>query len=317
MMGTVHLFFYSLEKYSVGFSFVELLSLGNHWSVARYQNGEVEPWSVRLLIMWVYPAALLGGVCFATARRRLQKYISFAPLVPAALIGSVFAARAGLAFAAVCWLSGFFSIRYYETKGAYELFQRKLLVSMLTLVASGLIFFVAIDTLRIFEGGDGIKLRLDIPRISKYFFGSVPAFCAWFHFMHPEAPSWGAFTFSGVFDLLGIKQRQIGVYGDYLTLMGGEEINIYTIFRGLIEDFTPIGICIFGVLIGVISGIAPRLRCVGRVLIVAGYYALLLFSPLISLFAYNGLILAWLVSAVILGWRASDRLAEFRSPVPA
>ena len=48
----------------------------------------------------------------------------------------------------------------------------------------------------------------------------------------------GAYTFAGVFDLLGIKQRQIGVYEQYETLAGGEDTNIYTLLRGLIQDFT-------------------------------------------------------------------------------
>ncbi|HUA14859.1 MAG TPA: O-antigen polymerase [Verrucomicrobiae bacterium] len=310
LIGMIHLLLYSFEKYSLGFSLLSLLSLGHLWSVARYQNGELEPWSVRLLIMWVYPAALLAGICFATARRRLHKYASFMPLLPATLIGSVFAERAGLAFAVVCWLSGFFAVRYYETRGAYALFQRKLVIVMLSLVAGGLLFFVTIDTLRIFEGGDNVELRLDTPRISKYLFGSVPAFCSWFHYMHPEEPGWGALTFSGVFDLLGIKQREIGVYVDHVTLMGGEETNIYTMFRGLIEDFTLTGMCCFGILLGVVSGYASRLRQLGAILTLSGCYALLLFSPLISLFAYNGLILAWVVSALLLGWRRRPRTFE-------
>lgn len=315
MVGTVHLLIFSLEKYSLGFSPVELLSLGHLWSVARYANGESEPWSVRLLIMWVYPGALLAGICFAMARCRLHKYLSIAPLVPAALIGTLFAARAGLLFSVVCWLSGFLTIRYYENRGRYALFQRKLVVSMLTLMVCAFLFFVAIDTVRIFQGGDDVELRIDAPRIYKYFVGSVPAFSSWVHGAHVPKVTLGAYTFSGVFDLLGIKQRQLGVYEDYLTLAGGEDINVYTLFRGLIEDFTLPGACLFNVLLGAVAGNASRLRSTSRVLTLAGYYALILFSPITSLFTYNGLILAWAVAALVLGLRPHQRTLEADYPV--
>jgi hypothetical protein len=312
LAGTTYLLIYSLEKYSLGFSFLGLLSLGHRWSVDRYA-GEVEPWPVRLTIMWVYPAALLGGICCATARRRTHKYLSLAPLVPAALIGTLFAARAGLLFSTVCWLSGFLAIRYLEKGGRFALFQKKFVISMLVLVVCGFLFFVAVDTLRIFQSGDDMQVRIDSSRIYKYCFGSIPAFSNWLHFGRTTGAAWGAYTFSGVFDLLGIKQRQIGVYDDYLTLAGGEDVNIYTFLRGLIEDFTLSGACVFGVLLGIVAGNSARGRTTSHVLALAGYYAFVLFSPIISLFAYNGLILAWAVAALVLGFHLR-RTVELRRP---
>jgi len=71
----VPLLFVSLEKFSLDLSLLDLLSLGHRWSVVRYQ-GELEPWSVRLLIMWVYPAVLLAGIGFALARNRARKWLA-------------------------------------------------------------------------------------------------------------------------------------------------------------------------------------------------------------------------------------------------
>jgi oligosaccharide repeat unit polymerase len=314
MSGTMYLLVFSLQKYSLEFSPVALVSLGHLWSVARYQNGELEPWSVRFLIMWVYPAVLLAGVNFALAHRSIRKYVSFAPLIPAALIGSLFAIRAGLLFAVVCWLSGFFAVRHYGTKGHYALFQKKLVMSMVTLGLCGFCFFLGIDALRHFQGGGSdMEVTIDAPRLSKYFFGAVPAFSTWFHYNHPAQTSWGAFTFSGLFDLLGIKQRQIGVYQDYLILAGGEDINIYTMLRGLIEDFSIAGACLFGALLGLLGGLASKWKCTSGVLTLSAFYAMLLFSPLISLFAYNGLILAWTVGALVFRFRPRRRTLQARS----
>ena len=140
LVGCVHLLFVSLEKFSLTFSLLDILSLGHLWSAARYQNGEVEPWSVRLLIMWVYPAVLLAGISFALAPNRARKWLAVAPLLPAALIGTVFAARAGLLISLICWFSGFFAVRYRQSGGAYVLFQRKIVLFTSLLMVSGLLF---------------------------------------------------------------------------------------------------------------------------------------------------------------------------------
>ena len=313
LVGCVNLLFVSVEKFSLDFSLLDMISVGHLWSVARY-DGEVEPWSVRLLIMWVYPAVLLAGISFALAANRARKWLAVAPLVPAALVGTIFAARAGLLISLICWFSGFFAVRYRQTGGTYALFQRKLVLLSLTLAISGLLFFVAIDTVRRFEGGS-LEITTDVSRLNKYFLGSVPAFANWVHTSGEQEVTMGAYTFAGVFDLLGIKQRQLGVYEEFQTLAGGEDTNIYTLFRGLIQDFTLPGASLFGVLLGFVAGKAARSDSANHlpnVLVLAGYYAFIIFSPLSSLFTYNGLILAWGMAALVLGFRRRQRHLEAR-----
>jgi oligosaccharide repeat unit polymerase len=312
LVGCVHLLFLSLVKFSLDFSLLSMLSLGHLWSVARYQRGEVEPWSVRLLIMWVYPSVLLAGISFALAPNRARKWQALTPLVPAALIGTIFAARAGLLISVICWFSGLFAVRYRQTGGTYALFQRKLVLSLVLLIIGGLLFFVGIDTVRTFQGGD-LKVGTDAPRLSKYFFGAVPAFADWVHTSEEQGMTMGAFTFAGVFDLLGVRPREIGVYQELQTLAGGEETNIYTVFRGLIQDFTLPGGVLFGVLLGIVAGTAARPGSTNQlrnVMVLAGYYAFVIYSPVISLFVYNGLILAWGVAALVLGFRTHQRPLE-------
>jgi oligosaccharide repeat unit polymerase len=316
-LGCIRLMFTSFAKFSVDFSLMGLLSLGHQWSVERYSGG-LEPWSVRLLIMWVYPAVLLAGISFALARNRVQKWLAIVSLIPASLVGTVFAARAGLLISLICWLSGYFAIRHHQTGGTYTLFRKKFILLLSALVVGGVSFFMAIDTVRIFKGGN-LAVGTDLPRLSKYFLGSVPAFCDWVHGPKSQEITMGAYTFAGVFDLLGVKQRQVGLYERYETLAGGEDTNIYTLFRGLIQDFTLPGAMVFCILLGITAGYAASLEAknqVGSVLILAGYYAFIIFSPLSSLFTYNGLILAWFVAALVLGIRTRERGLDTRM-VPA
>jgi oligosaccharide repeat unit polymerase len=154
-----------------------------------------------------------------------------------------------------------------------------------------------------------------VSRLNKYFLGSVPAFANWVHTSGEQEVTMGAYTFAGVFDLLGIKQRQLGVYEEFQTLAGGEDTNIYTLFRGLIQDFTLPGASLFGVLLGFVAGKAARSDSANHlpnVLVLAGYYAFIIFSPLSSLFTYNGLILAWGMAALVLGFRRRQRHLEAR-----
>jgi oligosaccharide repeat unit polymerase len=258
--------------------------------------------------MWAYPAALLAGVAFALARNRAQKWLAILPLVPAALIGTIFASRGGLLISVICWFASLFAVRYRQSGGAYLLFQRKRLVSLFVLMLGGLVFFLLIDAIRGFQGDD-FGLSTDEPRLSKYFLGAVPAFSSWVHTANEQEVTLGAYTFAGVFDLLGIKQRQIGVYEEYVTLAGGESTNLYTLFRGLIQDFTLPGASLFGVLLGIVAGAAARSRSTNHlrsVLVLAGYYAFIFFSPVISIFTYNGLILAWGIAALVLGFHRSQ-----------
>jgi|SRR5579872_608771 len=312
-IGCIRLLFVSFAKFSLDCSLIGLLSLGHQWSVERYSGG-LEPWSVRLLIMWVYPAVLLAGISFALARNRVQKWLAIASLIPASLVGTVFAARAGLLISLICWFSGYFAIRHHQTGGTYTLFRKKFLLLVSAIMVGAVSFFMAIDTVRIFKGGN-LEVGTDLPRLSKYFLGSVPAFCDWVHGPKSQEITMGAYTFAGVFDLLGIKQRQVGLYERYETLAGGEDTNIYTLFRGLIQDFTLPGAMVFCIFLGIAAGYAAsweEKNQVGSVLILAGYYAFIIFSPLSSLFTYNGLILAWLVTALVLGTRRREAVVHAR-----
>ena len=107
----------------------------------------------------------------------------------------------------------------------------------------------------------------------------------------------GAYTFGGVFEVSGIHPRQVGVYSESVSLQG-DDSNIYTAFRGFIDDFSLPGAAIFCFAAGLLAGCAYRNSLQGRetwTLGLAGFYAFLLWSPLGSLFVYNGPILALLV----------------------
>jgi oligosaccharide repeat unit polymerase len=302
--GSLYFVFWSFWRFDLPPTPFSFLELGHLWSVQRYEYGELEPWAVRLAIMWVYPGALLGGVAFSGAEGRRERLWCFVSFLPAFLVGTIVAARAGLLISAVCWLSAFLAMKHWQSDGHFKLFRKQFLVSIGLLLCSFVVLFLVLDAIRQFEGTEnGIELSFDLPRLAKYAFGYLAGFSSWIHSGPSQSPTIGAYTFGGVLDLLGIHSRQVGLYEDYVTLPGGETTNIYMLLRGLIEDFSLGGALLltwgFGLMVGFLSN-RPRRAASVSVLILAGAYALVLWSPVVSVFTYNGPILAWLVAGVVL-----------------
>jgi hypothetical protein len=74
-----------------------------------------------------------------------------------------------------------------------------LVVSLLALAVVGLLFFITIDGVRGFKAGGRFEITVNLPRLDKYFFGALPVFTYWFHTYSEDTPTFGAYTFAGVF----------------------------------------------------------------------------------------------------------------------
>jgi len=166
------------------------------------------------------------------------------------------------------------------------------------------VLFVVTDAIRSHsQEQQDVELTVDSARMKAYVFGYLSAFSQWMSGSRPEGLGFGAYTFGGLFDLAGLHPREIGVYTSSVTLPGLERNNVYTAFRGLIEDFSfPVAIVICAAL-GALCGYGYGQLRRGRfrwALGVSAFYAFVAWSPVVSLSVYNGLILAWCVAAVLL-----------------
>jgi hypothetical protein len=112
--------------------------------------------------------------------------------------------------------------------------------------------------------------------------------------------------------MLHLKTRIVGRYLETSNVLGTETTNVYTFFRGLIEDFTAAGAALVAAWIGGCAGwIYSRRSRNSRVALfwLSAFYASFLYSPIVSLFSFNGAALAWVVALFILIW------TPYRSPV--
>ncbi len=201
--GAVYLAYTTLQHNALPYTLEGLLALGNILSVARY-SGDQDPAIVRFLVLWMYPAAILGGVTFVLGKTRMQRFLSFSGFLPALLLGIFQAVRAPSLIACCCWLSGFFATKSYLTRGSYRLFSRRLFLLGIGLVVCATCLFIALDAVRIYKLGKDFDLAPDWDRVR----GSM---LAYLRFSADGAEdldfpslSFGAYTFAGLFNLLGL-----------------------------------------------------------------------------------------------------------------
>lgn len=304
MVGAAYSAYGALTQYRLDVSLSGLLAVGHLLSVERYA-GEQTPFLVRALVTWTFPAALLGGMSFAIAASRRARIVCFMPLLPALAFSLVQAAKANTLIAVVLGISGYLAMRTMSAAGATGQ-KRAVLVTLATALTAGLFFFFAVDTLRSHtQKQDDLELQSDGGRAKSTAVGYLSVFSYWvdrpdgldsFHL------TFGEYTFGGLLEAAGFGKREVGVYGHAVSL-GSDDSNIYTAFRGLVEDFTPLGAALACVLAGFASGRAYSRAGRGLiwdVLVLIGFYGFLVWSPIGSLFVYNGPILALLVAAVVL-----------------
>jgi oligosaccharide repeat unit polymerase len=295
LIGAVYLAARTLSENDLSVSPLGILALGHILSVARY-SGEQEPGLARVLVTWMYPAGLLGGIVYVFSKSKGQRLLSFAAFLPALLLGVIQSTRAPTLITTCCWVSGFLATKAHLTRGSYRLFTKRIGLAFAGVTLAGIGLYVFLDAIRIYKSSSAFEVVVDWGRVRSSGLGHLAVFSEWVEHGSSERLGYGAYTFAGLYGLAGLHTRLTGIYEQSVTVDGGDETNIYTAFRGLIQDFSLVGavvVCLgFGNISGrayrnTISGVKPQLSGL------AAFYSLLLWSPIISLSIYNGLLLAW------------------------
>jgi oligosaccharide repeat unit polymerase len=291
--GVIFLIKFGITLYDIEISKDSILRLGHFFSVARYIENYELPFQIRILILGVYTAALSGGFLFALTKKRIIKILSLLPIIIIIMNGIIIAARAGIYLSIFLWLSGFLSIKILLYQGNYKLDIKKIFCIMI-LITFMLIVYILLQWVR-----GGVEKKFYNSALLSHgmisILGYLSAFTNWFKNADLSTITLGEYTFAGLFDLLGISERELGVYPEPSYFTG---TNIYTVFRGLIQDFTLPGALLLSFLVGFISGLAYRKCCQRYILwtfFLSLFYSFTLWSHVVSLFTYNSLILAWFI----------------------
>ena len=306
LLGVVGMFRTGLASFGLALVPQTILRLGREFSVARYGVGVDVPLVVNLLLYWTYPASVLGGMVFALARSRGARLLGLVPLVLAFASGLLTATRAGILLSGVMWASAVLAVTVCRERGTGHLFRAR----WVTTGGGAALFLLAIAAFLIWvrrgAGGSFNVLALVFTAIES-FFGAISVFTTWSAVAEPGHPTWGAFTFAGPFDLFQWAERRQGLYETSIYFASGSESNIYTPFRGIIEDFGHTGAWLVCFALGAGSAVAYR-RCgeglITWVVPLSVFYSQSLF-PLASMFVYNSVIVGWLIAFLVQLWPAS------------
>lgn len=312
LLGCVYFLFTSIKEFGLQFTPLGVLEVGARWTLLRYDD-VLEPWSVRLLVMWFHPAGLLGGVLFSSSRKRRDRLIAVTTLLPAVFYGVLTGARAAILLGLTCWIGGYIASQCVRSRETAALFTGKRLALVLFTAVCMVGMFASIDAIRDTSWSQSFVLDIHEQKLSNYMLAPPAAFADWYGHADVSSAEWGARTFAGEFDLLHLRRRIIGRYLEKANILGTESTNVYTIFRDLIEDFTGFGAALLGACVGGLAGwiYSAGFRDERKALFwLSAFYAVFLFSPIGSLFSFNGAGLAWLV-----GWFALTRPKPRSSPL--
>lgn len=298
----------TMKDYELGVSLSELMYVGHLVSVERYA-GEQTPLLVRLLVTWTYPAALLSGISYVLARSRRERILCFSVLLPALTFSLVQAARANALIAVALGAGGYLATRAMLGTDQFRLGSKNTLLLLAAAVAASLSFFLMVDLFRTNIADEQPRTEVDVDwgRVKSATVGYLGVFSHWVD--KPDGLSsgqldMGLYTFGGLFEALGLHPRDLGVYDEMVTLDANDHYsNIYTAFRGLVQDFSLPGAVAICLLIGYLAGWAYRSGGPSQAwpfLTLAAFYSFMIWSPIGSVFVYNGPILAIGVAVVLL-----------------
>ncbi len=273
------------------------LNVANRFSVMRYSEGFSPPVFSRLMVVFVYLAALLGGIRWSTATRRWEKMLAICSLVPALCMTAVLTTKASIFFALLLYFSSCIV-------GIIFIKQGKVAIGRFVkpIIASSIILLVVIFVADNFRAGRIDKSILDVwHHLQSAFAGHMAVFSYWFDSYQAEDARLGQFTFAGLYHLLGIAEREIGLYSEPTSLPMLSS-NIFTMFRGLIMDFSMAGSLMF---LGIFGFLAEGAYiCVAKqkylfLPLLMLFYAVTFWSFVVSIMNYNTILVAFVIFACL------------------
>ncbi|MBX0311555.1 MAG: oligosaccharide repeat unit polymerase [Sulfurihydrogenibium sp.] len=276
---------------------IELLAkTANAVSTARYTEEFDIPFLGRVLSSFIYAGGAFSGISFVMLKSRYYKIIILVfSFLPSLFITILLTTKAmflvTLIFAISAWLAAQVILNGRNAK----LFTRG---RVLLMFFASLVFYIFFTIVMFFRAGKYGSFIYDKLRIAAL--GHIGAFSEWIDEFDEVSLSWGKYSFAGIFNLLGLHKRELGIFTEKVDIgdPSGELTNVYTAFRPFIEDFSFVGATLILFIIGVIAGKAYKDLLQGKIgslFILIFFYVFTLWSPVTWILNYNSIILAILI----------------------
>ncbi|NKE04704.1 O-antigen polymerase [Mesobacillus selenatarsenatis] len=302
--------------YSTGGSFSTLLNLdaimnlARQNSISRYSGDLQNSTLTSILLSINYFAAIVNGVSIVVEKNASKgKYnkrlmLHLLPIITSILIAAILTTKATILYTVILFLGGIITANESLNDRNY-LFTRKNIFRGIILIPTIIFLFVFIQMSRYgFNDIDGMFRVIKVFKV--WAFGHMPAFSVWFNDYYLNGDyslSYGQYTFSGVFSILNIAERVSGVYSEGAYISNNyEATNIFTIFRGLIEDFGLIGSMLLSFVGSIFLGTIYKSVKLGKLnsfVFLIMFYSFSMFGFVISILAYNSILLAFILFYIL------------------
>ena len=138
-----------------------------------------------------------------------------------------------------------------------------------------------------------------------YTFGGISGFSTYLDkiYILDKPLTEGRYTFSSLYDMLGIAKAEKGIYDQYLKVSPNNTANIYSIFRPLMEDFGFFGMILWAFILGFIANLHFEKFLKGSLISVSisiSIYIYLMFSFIAPLTQFNSFLLSCFLSPTII-----------------
>lgn len=236
-------------------SSVQFSEITTHLTEMRYEVAPANRSSITTLgNVAFYLGLIMYGFYFNELKKNKKYIIGASVALVISLIVAAFATmgKSPIIFAIIIIFSGFFIKLIKQDKSILNNYKKILIISLVAILALVFSLFMVTYLRRGTVAGVGDVFKT-------YGFGSIPAFDYYFVNLKTDILSYGKFTFSSLFSMLGLGEglNKLGIF--YLIDIAGIETNVFTVFRCLIEDFGLVGGIIFQFILGAVAGIATNL----------------------------------------------------------
>lgn len=215
-----------------------IFTIANENAVARYSGNLNVSFFYKLSTILSFTLSFVIGSLCAIKWNKNNKIILFLFLLLLLIDSVVMAARAGLLLQSAAILSSFIVFKYILNDiQFFKLSVKKILF----LILFGLFVFGYFLIVQVFRGGnENFSILPIMSHVLTWFIGYIPGYDVWLLNYYNFDLTYGVRTFSGIADALNINQRVGGVYS--MVYIGQYRYtNIFTAFRGIIEDFSLFG----------------------------------------------------------------------------
>ncbi|XZF12367.1 O-antigen polymerase [Chitinophagaceae bacterium MMS25-I14] len=303
LLFSVALAIFELAKYGYSItkiqSFAAIETISRDISVARLEGTTDEKDSAVSSILKIpfYASFLVSGMLVKTVNKKvIYKYLNFLIGLFLMLITTKKTYLLNpivLFFATYLLLPGITANKKKNTT-------KIIYGSILSIILIGFFYYSQANRYGLKIGESSIVLD----RMSVYFFGHTSVFSLWYDqqpfFNHYE---FGKYNFSGIISMIDrSSDLKEGVFTEFMDLnSNGLRSNIYTAYRGWLEDFGYYSIAIhffFGALIGISYKEYRERYAPFAFMILSMFYAYVLWSFVINLFNYTTIFLAYFLLAL-------------------